>query len=263
MRDRQAKAIILGCGSSGGVPRVDGYWGNCNPENPKNRRSRCSLYFTVDDKNIIIDTSPDMRMHVLREGITTLDGVLFTHDHADQCHGIDDVRAFTFLRSATIPAYADAETAQVLDTRFNYIFHGKPNSGYPPIMRMTVADDLFHMQEIDADIYSFKCPHGSITARGFVIGDMAYSPDVHHIEQKELNFLKAQKLDMWVVDCLRYTPHTTHAHFDLVMEWLDYVAPERMILTNLHFDLDYDILTSKLPQNVEAAYDGMRFGFKI
>ena len=261
---RQAKAIILGCGSSGGVPRVDGFWGKCNPDNPKNRRTRCSLFFTVGGQNIIIDTSPDLRLQVHREEIRKVDAVLYTHDHADQAHGIDDIRAFTFLRQGkAIPAYMDQDTANVLNKRFDYIFTPKAGTGYPAIMDLNIVGSSFSLPEIDETIETFPCPHGAITARGFVIGNMAYAPDVHHLEEDTLEFLQKKKLKYFVIDCLRDTPHPTHAHFDIVMEWYDIIQPENMILTNLHLDLDYDELSKRLPNNIKAAYDGIDFDFEI
>lgn len=257
-----AKAIILGCGSSGGVPRVDGHWGACNPNNPKNYRTRCSLFVSVMGKNIIIDTSPDMRHHVLRENITTVDYVLFTHDHADQTHGIDDIRAFTFLRDMPVSAFADPYTAEVLTQRFRYIFHSTKGSGYPAIMTMNVVDGRFALPDSDIIVENFICPHGKIDARGFIIGDMAYSPDVHHLSDDTLSHLASKNLSVWVVDCLRYTPHPTHAHFAKVIDWHRIVKPKRMILTNLHFDLDYDELSARLPVGIKAAFDGFAFDFK-
>lgn len=249
---------ILGCGSSGGVPRTDGYWGDCNPDNPKNNRTRCSLFVRMNDAvNIIIDTSPDMRFHTLRENIKHIDAVFFTHDHADQTHGIDDIRAFTFIRQDTIPCYADKYTADILQKRFDYIFHSAPNSGYPAIMSMNIIEDSFEYHGMM--IETFACPHGQITAKGFIIQDVAYSPDVHHLSDETLNSLKNKDLKYWVVDCLRYTPHPTHAHLERVLEWNNIVKPKTMILTNLHFDLDYDVLLKQLPENIIPAYDGMKF----
>lgn len=263
MTDYNAKAIILGCGASGGVPRIDGHFGICNPDNPKNYRTRCSLYFTYNKKHFLIDTSPDMRTQFLREKIYALDTVFFTHDHADQTHGVDDVRAMTFIRKKPIDAYADIQTAKSLKKRFEYIFYAKENSIHPPILHLTDFKDLFYCREMEKEIYTFPCPHGGIAAKGYVIGDIAYSPDVHDLSKETLCFLKEKKLSYWVVDCLRDKPHGTHAHYERVMGWLDYVKPQKMILTNLLFDFDYDLLSKRVPSNVIVAYDGLDFSFMI
>lgn len=262
MTDKNLTGIILGCGSSGGVPRINGNWGDCDPCNPKNYRTRTSLLVQYHDKNLVIDTSPDFRTQMLRENIKTLDGVLYTHDHADQTHGIDDIRAYSNMGRNPLVCYADNHTADILEYRFNYIFHQKPNSDYPPVMSMHRLVDYTPFQ-IDAfgnvNITAFEAPHGKITARGFIIGNMAYSPDVSALSIDVLNRLK--NVDIWIVDCLRYKYHDTHANLEQVLQWHDYVRPNRMILTNLHIDLDYDILSKQLPENIVPAYDGLKFQF--
>ncbi len=263
MTHKNLTGIILGCGSSGGVPRINGNWGDCDPCNPKNSRTRTSLLINYNDKNLVIDTSPDFRTQMLRENIKTLDGVLYTHDHADQTHGIDDIRAYSNMGRNPLVCYADNQTADILEYRFHYIFHQKPNSDYPPVMSMRRLIDYkpFQVDTFgDVDIMAFEAPHGKIIARGFIIGTMAYSPDVSYLSIDVLNSLK--NIDIWIVDCLRYKYHDTHANLDQVLQWHDYVKPNRMILTNLHIDLDYDILSKQLPENIVPAYDGLRFQFK-
>jgi phosphoribosyl 1,2-cyclic phosphate phosphodiesterase len=262
MTDKKLTAIILGCGSSGGVPRINGNWGDCNPNNPKNYRTRTSVAIQYNSKTLVIDTSPDFRTQMLRENIKTLDGVIYTHDHADQTHGIDDVRAYSNMGRDPIICYADNQTAKILEYRFDYIFYQKPNSDYPSVMTMNYFTDGIPFQVKtfgDIDITAFQAPHGKIIAYGFIIGDMAYSPDVSYLTTGTLDKLK--NIEIWVVDCLRYRKHDTHAHLDLVLEWHNYVKPKQMILTNLHIDLDYDVLLQKLPAGIIPAYDGLRFQF--
>ncbi|MFT6263073.1 MAG: phosphoribosyl 1,2-cyclic phosphate phosphodiesterase [Dasania sp.] len=262
MVQKQLTAIILGCGSSGGVPRINGNWGVCDPNNPKNIRTRSSMVIHYNNKHIVIDTSPEFRMQMIREKITSIEAVLYTHDHADQAHGIDDVRAYSNMGRDPIPCYADHETANILGKRFDYIFHQKPDSDYPAVMTMHKMTDYqpFQVQSFgDIDIIAFEAPHGKIVARGFIIGSMAYSPDVSGLSDAVLDRLKG--CDIWVVDCLRYRPHDTHANLEQVLKWHAYVQPKQMILTNLHIDFDYDILSQELPDNIIPAYDGLRFNF--
>lgn len=260
MTDKKAlEFIILGCGSSGGVPRVDGNWGVCNPENPKNTRTRCSVAVRLPSGAIIlIDTSPDLRFQVLREKINRVDAIFYTHDHADQVHGIDDVRAFTYRDKKRIPCYADPATAQVLKHRFDYIFLDNLQGGYPALMDLHIMPEQLILEE-GVLIKAYECVHGKITALGYQINDVFYSPDVNMIADDVLKSLTDANLSVWVVDCLRYTPHPTHANLEQVLKWHKQVKPQKMILTNLHFDMDYDILSSQLPDNIIVAYDGLRF----
>ncbi len=263
MTDKNITGIILGCGSSGGVPRINGNWGDCDPHNPRNYRTRTSLLVQYDDKNLVIDTSPDFRTQMLRENIKNLDGVLYTHDHADQTHGIDDIRAYSNMGRDPITCYADNDTADILEYRFDYVFNQKPDSDYPPVMCMNrfTADIPFQVKSFaDIDMIAFEAIHGKIIAHGFIIGTMAYSPDVNYLSPNVLEKLK--NIDVWVVDCLRYKKHDTHANLEQVLEWHDYVKPNRMILTNLHIDFDYNVLSQELPTGIIPAYDGLHFQFK-
>lgn len=258
MTKKKLSAVILGCGSSGGVPRINGNWGVCDPSNPKNYRTRSSLLIKYADKNLVIDTSPDFRTQMLREKVPAIHGVLYTHDHADQVHGIDDVRAYSNMGRDPILCYADPSTSQILEMRFNYIFHQQAGSDYPPVMRLKSFDDYvpFKVETFgDVNITAFEAPHGKITARGFIIGNLAYSPDVNDFSQKTLDLLK--EIDIWVVDCLRYKPHDTHANLETVLKWHRYVSPKKMVLTNLHIDMDYDTLCQELPDGITPAFDGM------
>lgn len=256
---------ILGCGCSTGVPRVDGHWGACDPANPKNRRSRCSAWFGLHDTrtpehytSVVVDTSPDFRDQMLRAGVNHLDAVLWTHDHADQTHGIDDIRAYTFARGAPLDGYMDEATRETLRSRFGYVFTGK--FGYPSICRDHLIPDHGTPWFIagpggDMKVTTFDQAHGPIRSVGYRIGDVAYSSDVSDLPEESFAQLSGVKL--WIVDALRRKPHPTHAHLDLVLKWIERVRPERTVLTNLHQDMDYDTLRAELPDCVEPAYDQM------
>ncbi|MFK7866171.1 MAG: MBL fold metallo-hydrolase [Alphaproteobacteria bacterium] len=270
MHDPNAKIILLGCGSSGGVPRADGVMGACDPNNPKNYRSRCSLAVMIDDAVIIIDTSPDFRLQAVANGIKKIDAVLYTHDHADQCHGIDDLRAFFLARGMVpIPAYANHMTIERISTRFDYCI--KEHPFYPPIIRLNQIIDDFDLRLPNGKtvkITPLWVKHGSIEALGFRIGGMAYIPDVSFIPQPAL--AKLYGLDMLILDCLRYRPHPTHIHLAQSLEIIKTVNPSRAILTNLYHDLDYDTLEHSLiahqgkdrPQ-ILVGFDGLQSEFTL
>lgn len=259
------EARILGCGSSSGVPRVgpDGPdWGVCDPANPKNRRSRCSILVKVDGVVILIDTSPDLREQLLAARAGRLDAVLYTHDHADQIHGIDDLRAVAYAQRARVPVYADEPTFATLLTRFGYCFETPPGSHYPPILdARPIADPLapFRVQGRAGavDVVPFAQTHGPIRSLGFRLGGLAYSSDVSALDEDA--FAALEGIDTWVLDALRDTPHPTHSHVEQSLEWIARVKPRRAILTNMHIDLDYAELSARLPEGVVAAFDGLMF----
>ena len=260
---RKLRVTILGSGCSTGVPRVDGYWGACDPNNPKNRRSRCSAWVAAYDDttpekltSIMIDTSPDLRHQVIAAGVPKVDAVLWTHDHADQTHGIDDLRAFIFGRQAPIDGYMDQPTHDTLMSRFRYAFRG--NQGYPPVYTDNLIPPHGTKWEIRGEggnipIWTFDQQHGPIRSVGYRLGDIAYSSDVSDIPEESFEALSGLKL--WIVDALRHTPHPTHAHLEKSLEWIARVKPDHAVLTNLHQDLDYDALRAILPANVEPAFD--------
>jgi len=261
---------VLGCGSSGGVPRADGNWGVCDPAEPKNRRSRCSLMVRrrgrdpEHETTVLVDTSPDLRLQTAEAGAKRVDAVLYTHDHADQTHGIDDLRAF-FLRNQTrTRCYMDEATAGHLLPRFSYIFEGE--TGYPAICEAVPLPPLGEPFVIDGPsggipVVGFDQDHGSIRSVGFRFGGVAYSADVVGLPASA--FAALQGLDVWIVDALRERPHPTHAHLAMALEWINAVRPRQAILTNLHVDMDYATLKRQLPPGVEPAYDGMRFEVPI
>lgn len=269
------RVTILGSGSSGGVPRFGGAdgageWGACDPNEPKNRRTRCSILLQRAHEqhgyrhdavtSVLVDTSPDMRAQLLAARCSRLDGVLFTHDHADQSHGIDDLRVFALQMRKRIPVYIDDETAGVLLDRFDYCFVQKPGSFYPAILQKidmpSCGDETAVTGPSGAiPVIPFLQEHGSVQSLGFRFGDIAYSSDVVGLPEESFAILAGVKT--WIVDALQYKPHGTHAHLDLALEWIARVKPQRAILTNLHVHMDYATLQRELPEGVEPAYDGL------
>lgn len=261
---------ILGCGSSGGVPRADGDWGACDPANPKNRRRRCSLLVRrrgeapERETTLLVDTSPDLVWQTSQAGARRLDAVLLTHDHADQTHGIDDIRAFFIRQAGKIDCHMDEATAATMRSRFGYIFEGE--GGYPAIG--TICPIPAHGDDWQVDgpsgtvpVRTFEQDHGAVKSVGYRFGDVAYSSDVVGLDEAAMEAL--QDLDVWIVDALRWRPHPTHAHVDLTLQWVRILQPRRVILTNMHIDLDFDDLAAKLPPGVEPAYDGLRFEHEV
>lgn len=252
---------ILGCGSSGGVPRIGGDWGDCDPMNPKNRRRRCSMLVErigpQGTTRVLIDTSPDMREQLLDAGVGTLDAVVFTHSHADHVHGIDDLRQIVFNLRRRLPVWADGPTQGALIDRFGYAFVQPAGSPYPPILDLNTIDGDFTIDGAGGPIVltPFLADHGSIDALGFRIGGLAYLPDAVAIPEASWPALAG--LEIWVLDALRRKPHPTHAHLALALEWMARAAPRRGVLTNMHLDLDYETLAAELPPHIEPAFDGM------
>ena len=258
---------ILGCGSSGGVPRIGGLWGACDPNNTKNRRRRCSLLVErVDgDKRttVLIDTSPDMRQQLLDAEVKNIDAVLYTHGHADHMHGIDDVRPLVFARQKRMTVWADPPTQERLLSGFGYAFIQPEGSPYPPILDLkTIEGDVTIEGEGGAITFQpFEVGHGSIDALGFRIGGLAYLPDVVDIPDAAWRAL--DNLDVWIVDALRRDPHPTHAHLALTLDWIERAKPRRAILTNMHIDMDYETLQKELPAHIEPAFDGLQVSLPV
>jgi phosphoribosyl 1,2-cyclic phosphate phosphodiesterase len=258
---------VLGCGSSAGVPRADGNWGVCDPAEPRNGRSRCSLLVRrlsaegpEHETTVLVDTSPDLRLQTANAGVKRLDAVLFTHDHADQTHGLDDVRAFALRNRRRTPCHMDQATHDTLMKRFGYIFRGE--GGYPAICDDHLIPPHGTSWTVDGPsgsvpIVTFDQDHGAIRSVGYRFGPVAYSSDVVDLPPQAFEALAGVKV--WIVDALRYTPHPTHAHLAKTLDWVQRIRPERIILTNMHIDLDFKALQAELPPGVEPAYDGLRF----
>jgi len=257
-------ATILGCGSSGGVPRPALGWGACDPGNPRNRRRRCSLLVERMGANgrtrVLVDTSPDLREQLLDANVDWLDGVLITHEHADHTHGIDDLRSLFIHRRRRLDIYVDEATARVLFHRFGYCFAPPPGSEYPAIANehriapgkpITIEGDGGPIVALP-----FLQDHGDISSLGFRFEELAYSCDLVGLPDESLPALA--DLDVWIVDALRYRPHPSHFNVDDALHWIQRMSPARAVLTNLHADLDYAGLKAKLPAHIEPAYDGMR-----
>ena len=255
---------ILGCGSSAGVPRLGLGWGACDPTNPKNRRRRCSILIerrAADGTTaVLVDTSPDLRDQLLDAGVNRLDAVLFTHDHADHVHGIDDLRPLVIAMRRRMPVYADEATSRTLRQRFGYCFAAPPGSDYPPILDEHRIEP-YRPVEIDGAggvISALPLPvqHGRTGALAFRFGDVAYVNDLS--ECPPATFEQLAGLDTLVVDALRYTPHPTHFSVGEALAFVERLAPRRAVLTNMHTDVDYETLRAELPPDIEPAFDGMR-----
>jgi phosphoribosyl 1,2-cyclic phosphate phosphodiesterase len=260
---------ILGCGSSGGVPRLGGpgetgNWGDCDPANPRNRRRRCSILVKrkgpAGETRVLVDTAPDLREQLLDARIGRLDGVLITHDHADQTHGMDDLRAITLNSGKRTGVWCDQATWKSLMAKFGYCFVQPPGSDYPPILNAHEIREPFRPFAIagaggPVPVLAFAQGHGQIRSLGFRFGPIAYSSDVDALDDAALAVLEG--VECWIVDALRRTPHPSHAHLGKSLQWIDRVKPRRAILTNMHLDMDYETLQRELPQGVEPAFDGL------
>jgi phosphoribosyl 1,2-cyclic phosphate phosphodiesterase len=257
----QLTFTILGCGSSGGVPRIGNQWGDCDPANPKNRRTRCSLLVERQSSDgitrVLIDTSPDMREQLLRTGVASLDAVIYTHNHADHVHGIDDLRQIVIHNRRRLPVWADPPTQESLFARFGYAFVQPAGSSYPPICDMHTIKGPFTIsgQGGEIELIPVRVEHGDIEALGFRIADVCYLPDVSAIPHDALSQLA--DLDVWILDALRRKPHPSHFHLERALDWIARLRPRRAILTNMHNDLDHADVEAETPDNVSAAYDGM------
>lgn len=256
---------ILGCGSSMGVPRVALGWGDCDPNEPKNRRRRCSLLVERTGPGgrtrVLVDCSPDLREQLLGAEVDWLDGVLITHEHADHTHGIDDLRPLFVNRRRRVDIYFDEPTSRAMNARFGYCLMPPPGSQYPPILsehRLVPGETV----TIDGAggaiaVTPILQNHGDIPSLGFRFGHVAYSADIKSLPEESLAGMAG--LDVWIVDALRKPPHPSHFNLDEALAWIAKVKPKRAILTNLHADMDYASLRSTLPEGVEPGFDGMRF----
>ena len=250
------KFIILGSGSSMGVPRADGYSGNCNLNNKKNFRTRCCALIKFDNQNILIDTSPDLRSQLLKNKIKSVDKVFYTHLHADQTHGINDLRPFFLIKKKQIPVFADRKTSKYLNSTFKYCF--KSSYGYPSTLALNDLKNkhVFKNKNKKILIESVPTEHGKIESICYLINKkLAYASDISLFYKKD--YKKLTKLDYLIIDCLWYKKHIAHFNLDQVLEIVKKLLPKKTILTNMHSELDYDQLKKKLPKNIVPGYDGM------
>ncbi len=245
------RVTILGCGTSGGVPRIGGHWGACDPTEPRNRRRRASILVEAGGTRVLVDTSPDLRAQSLAHDIRHLDAVLYTHDHADHTHGIDDLRFFALSAKRRIPIHADRATLATLRRRFDYIF--EPSANYPAVCEGHEISGPVRVGRLEA--LPFVQQHGAIESLGFRFGSIAYSTDLNGLDDNAFAVLEG--VDTWIVDALRHEPHPTHAHLAQTLEWIERLKPRRAILTHMTWEMDYRSLAAMLPDGVEPAYDGM------
>lgn len=268
------RTTILGCGSSGGVPRVGGDWGVCDPDNAKNRRTRCSILvekWKDDGKGtipppkerttLLVDTSPDLRAQLLSAEVSRIDALLYTHDHADQSHGIDDLRAIAYRMRARIPTYMDKHTESFVFNRFDYCFEVPEGRVHPAILELQPLIETGQKFAITGaggsiDIMPLGLSHGPTPSMGFIFDqNVVYTPDVWDIEPEVLNLIETPEI--WIVDALRYASHPTHAHVDKSLSWLAKTKTRHAVLTNLHIDMDYETLSQEIMPGQSVAYDGM------
>ena len=244
---------VLGSGSSGGVPLIGNYWGDCNPNNIKNNRTRVSILININDKNILIDTSPDLRIQSIKNNIKKIDAVMWTHAHADHANGIDDLRQFLWRRKNNLPVYANNITISALKRRFDYIFE-QDNSYFQPPLDINIIKEE-KVLVCGNKFYAFEQNHGYEKTLGFKVNNFAYSTDVKSFPKKSEKYL--YNLDLWIVDCVRYEPHYSHSHLDQTLSWIEKYKPKKALLTHLGAWLDYDELIGKCPKHVKPAYDGL------
>ncbi|MGB0935764.1 MAG: MBL fold metallo-hydrolase [Alphaproteobacteria bacterium] len=251
---------LLGSGPSGGVPLITGHWGACDPTNPKNHRRRCSLLIQHNGQNIIIDTSPDIRQQLLDASISNINAVLYTHDHADHTHGIDELRPMYFAGGRTpIPIYGDNATITSLTDRFSYLFAPKDGSERPASYPVILQPNVISTDPVEIcgiRFQPFVQDHGYSTTLGYRFGNVAYSTDVLTLDDKAFEVLDG--IDYWFVDCLKITPGShTHSHLERTLSWIERVQPKQAVLIHMNHEMDYDQVMKTTPDNVIPGYDGL------
>ncbi len=251
------KFIILGCGSSMGVPRSDGFFGKCNPRNKKNYRTRCSALIKTNNETVLIDSSPDLRQQLLKNKIKKIDKVFYSHLHADQTHGINDLRVFYIQNKKTIPVYADNPTKKYLLSTFKYCFINN-NNEYPATLKLNSIRNEIHIRDgkKKISVKPVKVKHGKIDSICYIINKkLAYISDVSNIAKENYHYFK--KLEYLIIDCLWLRYHPSHLNLENSLKFISLFKPKKAILTNLHSDLDYDYLKKILPKNIYPAFDGL------
>ena len=260
----KVRVTILGCGTSGGVPQLHFGWGKCDPNNPRNRRNRCSILIETDQQSLLVDTTPECRQQLEHVDISRINGLIFTHTHADHCHGIDETRWICQSRQAALDVYLYPEHLHELEERFPYVWIPlkKRSTGfYKPVL---VANPITEHQKFTAcglEILPLKLDHGFSKVMGLRIGDFAYCTDVSALTDADFALLEGVKI--WIVDCLRPDPHPTHAHLERTLEWIERLKPEQAFLTHMNNDMDYDRLCASLPSGVRPAHDGLVLEFTL
>tara|TARA_B100001121_G_scaffold230911_1_gene204130 strand:- start:1449 stop:2219 length:771 start_codon:yes stop_codon:yes gene_type:complete len=252
------KFIILGCGSSMGIPRADGFFGNCDSKNKKNHRSRCSALLKTNSETILFDTSPDLRQQLINNKIKNINKVFYSHMHADQTHGINDLRVFFLKNKKTIPVFADKPTANYLLNTFNYCFFSKYKE-YPAILKLNLISKKHYINngKKKIEIKTISVHHGNVKSICYIIDQkLAYISDVSHIDIKNYKFFR--NLKYLIIDCLWLKNHPSHLNLDKCLKLINEFKPKNTILTNLHSDLDYIKLKKKLPKNIMPAFDGLK-----
>ncbi|MGD9638404.1 MAG: MBL fold metallo-hydrolase [Alphaproteobacteria bacterium] len=258
----KTKIRILGCGTANGVPSIARGYGLCNPDNLKNTRTRTSIIVETETTRILVDAGPDLRMQLLDAGINQVDAVLFTHDHADHLHGIDDLREINRVTGHKIPIYGSNETMKTIATRFSYVFAANNNMEeileqpiYQPNLVKNIIENDTMFKIGDIEVRGFTANHGWQKVTAYRFNDIVYMTDTVEIYDMEAEYLKNIKL--FIVGCASYIKHPIHANVEMVLDWVNKLKPERTILTHMGSGLDYDKLISELPKNVEPAFDGM------
>ena len=248
---------VLGCGPSGGVPLVGCACAVCTSADSRNQRTRPSVLVEKDGERLLVDTAPDLRQQALRHGFSKVDAILFTHAHADHCHGLDDARSFNFHTGKPVSIYGTQVTLSEIQERFAYAFGAPATSGvwYRPALQPHVIQEYDRFTAGTIPVTSFLQYHGNGKTSGYRIGNFAYSTDVDNLPAQSLQLL--EKLDVWLVDCLQYEPSPTHSHLARTLEWIEKLKPNRAILTHMAHAIDYHELKARLPVHVEPAYDGM------
>ncbi|MFA6280624.1 MAG: MBL fold metallo-hydrolase [Bdellovibrionales bacterium] len=250
------KITILGCGGSGGVPLIGNEWGACDPKEPRNKRTCVSILVEEGDQTLLVDTSPDMREQLLQANVRDITAILYTHAHADHCHGIDNIRSLNWLTQRPVPIYADAATMADLEHRFEYIFVTRPHADRftrPNVETHILDGHAFTLGSIK--VTSFPQEHGAMISMGYRFGDFAYSTDAGALDEAAFEALRGVKV--WVLGAIRHEPHPAHAHVERALEWIARVKPERAYLTHMNQTLDYATLKASLPAHIEPAYDGL------
>ena len=250
---------ILGCGSSLGSPWITGHWGNCNRNDIKNIRTRCSAHIYYNGLSILIDTSPDIKEQIKKNKIKGVDAVIYTHEHSDQTSGIFELRPFTWINKKKIPIYGSKRTINELKKKYTFCFI--PKSGYTPILKPNIIKNNFRITKSNnfLNIKSFDVDHGMIKATGYVFNKVCYISDCNNIDKKNFKYLRGLKY--LIIDCLRIRKHPSHFNLDEAIKISNFFNPKKTILTNLHVDFDYKTLKKIMPSNIIPAYDGLKFNF--